>query len=146
MTEIFKQSEWKAERYRKDIIVHHDGESWEITLYLTQDGTWDVNSTVYMVNGSEPLVVPAQVIDITEQASWVKPEFNTPKARRSDPASSHKAAEEIKMKAGSSRFKLLQAHTTNRDGLTDEERRLLRGYLLPQNMRPVVLSWNEQVY
>ena len=44
-----------------------------------------------------------------------------PKARASDPATSHQAAEDVRPKANTAKARLLAAHLAHPDGLTDRE-------------------------
>ena len=95
------------------------GEVWDITMYLNSSGLPD--GVDIFVNGIEPMVMPAEILDFIAEKQQIKAEFDSPKFRKSDLPSSRVAAEQIKIRANSSRHKLLMAHYSDRNGLTDEE-------------------------
>lgn len=51
----------------------------------------------------------------------------TPKARTTDPDTSHRAARQVRRKAGTAKMQLLAAHASRPDGLTDREAAELAG-------------------
>jgi len=118
---IHSDSDWRTERWSRHIKMVCNNEVWDIKIFLTQGGTWDMDATEYYVDGIMPITVPMEVINFVESKAEIRPNFDEPKSRKSDLPSSRLAAEHIKVRANSTRHKLLMAHYSNRNGYTDEE-------------------------
>lgn len=58
---------------------------------------------------------------------WAIVDAVMPKARTTDPETSHRAARQVQRKSGTAKSKLLAAHLSRRDGLTDREAAELAG-------------------
>jgi hypothetical protein len=99
--------------------VEFQKELWDLTIYLNEAGLPD--GADIFVNGIMPLVVPAEILDFIDAQQKIQPKFKDPKSRKSDPVTSRLAADGIKMRVNSTRHKLLMAHYSDRNGLTDEE-------------------------
>jgi hypothetical protein len=122
---ILQDSDWKATKFKRTLDVVLDGERWVINLYTSSSGLFLSDETEYIsLNHGEMLFgVPSELINLADVKSKMEmPKYDPKvKARRSDPETSRQAAQEIGIRVNSSRFKLLMAHFTERNGLTDEE-------------------------
>jgi len=122
---ILKDTDWEATKFKRTLDVVLDGERWTINLYTSSSGLFLVEETEYisLSHGEMLFGVPEELINLADVKSKMEmPEFDTKvKARSSDPQTSKRAAQEIGIRVNSSRFKLLMAHFTERNGLTDEE-------------------------
>lgn len=116
---ISSDSDWYVARWNRHVKVVLDSEVWDISLYLNASGLPD--GVDIFLNGIEPMVIPARILDFIAEQQRIMPNFDAPKSRKSDLPTARLAAEQMKIKANSSRHKLLMAHYSDRNGLTDEE-------------------------
>ena len=122
---VLSDTGWTQEKFKRQLDVVIDGERWTIYLYTSSSGLWLVNETQYVLLGTGEVMfgVPSELIELAHNNSVMEmPKYQSKvKARRSDPETSKRAADEIGIRVNSSRFKLLMAHFSERNGLTDEE-------------------------
>ena len=122
---VLSDTDWTQEKFKRQLDVVLDGERWTIYLYTSSSGLWLVDETQYVLLGTGEVMfgVPSELIDLAHNKSVMEmPKYDPKvKARRSDPQTSKQAADEIGIRVNSSRFKLLMAHFSERNGYTDEE-------------------------
>lgn len=122
---ILQDSDWQAIKFKRTLDVVLDGERWTINLYTSSSGLFLVDETEYisLSHGEMLFGVPEELINLADAKSKMEmPKYDPKvKVRGSDPETSKRAAQEIGIRVNSSRFKLLMAHFTERNGLTDEE-------------------------
>ena len=122
---ILQDTDWEATKFKRTLDVVLDGERWTINLYTSSSGLFLVDETEYisLSHGEMLFGVPSELINLADAKSKMEmPKYDPKvKVRSSDPETSKRAAQEIGIRVNSSRFKLLMAHFTERNGLTDEE-------------------------
>lgn len=122
---ILNDTEWQQDGFKRTLDVVLDGERWTINLYTLGSGLWLEDETQYILLGTGEVMfgVPNELIELAHNKSVMEmPKYESKvKARRSDPETSKRAADEIGIRVNSSRFKLLMAHFSERNGYTDEE-------------------------
>jgi hypothetical protein len=116
---ISYDSDWRTCRFSRHLQVVFDDQVWDVTVYVGGLGIPD-GADVFL-DGNMVMVIPAEILDFIAEQQEMKPKFEEPKSRKSDPVTSRLAADGIKMRVNSTRFKLLMAHYSDRNGLTDEE-------------------------
>jgi hypothetical protein len=128
---ILSDTGWTQEKFQRQLDVVLDGERWTIYLYTSSTGEWLINETRYSLLGVGDVMfgVPEELLNLADNKSVMEMPKYEPKVkvRRSDPETSKQAAQEIAIRVNSSRFKLLMAHYSERNGLTDEEAALHAG-------------------
>jgi hypothetical protein len=122
---ILSDTGWKQDKFLRQLEVVFEGERWTIYLYTSSSGQYLEDETRYHQAwvGDIMFGVPQELIDLARINSVMElPKYDPKvKARTSDPSTSKQAAQDISIRVNSSRFKLLMAHYTDRNGLTDEE-------------------------
>ena len=122
---ILSDTGWTQDKFQRQLDVVLDGERWTIYLYTSSSGQYLEDETRYYLLGVGAMMfgVPHELIELARVNSVMEMPSQNPKVkvRSSDPETSKKAAQEIGLRANSSRFKLLMAHFSERNGLTDEE-------------------------
>ena len=122
---ILSNTGWTVEKFHRQIDVVLNGEQWTIHLYTSSSGGYLVKETRYVLLGVGDVGfgIPEELELLAHNNSRMEMPSHNPKVkvRSSDPETSKKAAQEIGLRANSSRFKLLMAHFSERNGLTDEE-------------------------
>jgi hypothetical protein len=122
---ILSDTGWKQDRFLRQLDIVFEGERWTIYLYTSSSGEYLADETRYHQAwvGDVMFGVPQELIDLAQRHSVMElPKYDPKvKVRRSDPETSRQAAQDISIRVNSSRFKLLMAHYSDRNGLTDEE-------------------------
>jgi len=122
---VLSDTGWKQDKFQRQLDVVLERERWTIYLYTSSSGEYLEDETRYYLLGVGAMMfgVPHELIELAHNNSVMEmPKYDPKvKARRSDPSTSSKAAESIGIRVNSSRFKLLMAHFSERNGYTDEE-------------------------